>query len=363
MFIFQDSFNDLMIAAAIVLFALVAKFALPKAQAKSIRSREATILMAIFAIIYVGGFYTLGAIANSFSINVHKFGLETILNSIIPVAATIVASEFIRCRLLPAELNVHIKGRNYNLSTLFVLIIMVLIDALFYIRAYDLTSYDQFIVAVGFVLFASVANTMLFNYVANRYGMAGNTVFRLITILYGYLLPIVPDIYVYLRSFLRIVYPAIMYLILSHALEPRGEYAVASSSRRRTAIIVSSIILLLTGFTMLVSCKFKYGMLVIATDSMTGTLNRGTAVVYEQYDDQQISKDQIILFERADVVVVHRVVKIEQTSEGLHYITKGDANEKNDEGYVTESDLVGVMQFSVENLGWPTLWVRSLFRA
>ena len=42
------------------------------------------------------------------------------------------------------------------------------------------------------------------------------------------------------------------------------------------------------------------------------------------------------------------------------YITKGDANEGNDSGYRTDSDIVGVVRLKVVYIGYPSLWLRQI---
>ena len=43
---------------------------------------------------------------------------------------------------------------------------------------------------------------------------------------------------------------------------------------------------------------------------MTGELNKGDAVLYEAYDGQHIYEGQVIVFNKDDSRIVHRVVKI-----------------------------------------------------
>ena len=358
----QDFLSDYLIAGIMVAFAVVSRVAVRKVEVKSPRSKDATLLMVILAGLYIGGFYLLGVLANSLSNNVYHLNFYTLQNYLLPYSAIIISSEFIRHHFIAAELNIRRKGKTYNLSTPIMFICMVLVDVLVYIRTYNLSNYDDFRMAICLVLFSSVSLNLLYNYTARRYGMAGNTAYRLITTLYCYVFPVVPDLYIYLRAFLRLVFPVIVYLVLDRALAPR-EYAVAVSSKRRSMIIGGLVASFMVAFTMLVSCKFKYGALVIATDSMTGTLDRGTAVVYESYDNQEIQQGQIILFSKDGVIIVHRVVKVEETANGPHYITKGDANPNNDADYVTNDDIMGLAQFGVAYVGWPTLWVRSLFNA
>ncbi len=38
---------------------------------------------------------------------------------------------------------------------------------------------------------------------------------------------------------------------------------------------------------MVVSCRFRYGTLVIGTGSMTGTINKGDIIIYERYEKRR----------------------------------------------------------------------------
>ena len=46
----------------------------------------------------------------------------------------------------------------------------------------------------------------------------------------------------------------------------------------------------------------------------------------------------------------------------LYFYTKGDANEHLDAGYITDSDIKGVVVLNLPYFGYPTLWLRDLFR-
>ena len=59
------------------------------------------------------------------------------------------------------------------------------------------------------------------------------------------------------------------------------------------------------------------------------------------------------------VVATHRVVRID--SEGRRFYTKGDANEELDTGFITSGNIVGLVNNKIPYIGYPTLWMRSLF--
>ena len=120
-------------------------------------------------------------------------------------------------------------------------------------------------------------------------------------------------------------------------------------------------IVIAIGIVLLVSCKFRYGIIVIASGSMTGTINKGDAVVYEQYTTQQIEEGTVIIFKDGEKKVIHRVIDIQQLNGKTIYYTKGDANQQNDDGYRNKNDIIAIVKFKVMYIGWPTIFVNDLF--
>ena len=94
---------------------------------------------------------------------------------------------------------------------------------------------------------------------------------------------------------------------------------------------------------------------------MTGTLNVGDTIIYEKYEGEVIDEGQIIVFKDGSVAVIHRVVDIERINGVTRYYTKGDANDGLDLGYRTANDIIGTTKLKISLIGYPTLWLRSLF--
>ena len=117
----------------------------------------------------------------------------------------------------------------------------------------------------------------------------------------------------------------------------------------------------MTSLIMLISCKFQYGAVVVATESMTGEINRGDAIIYEEYDDEIINEGDVLVFNKGNIKVVHRVIKIENVNNEVRYYTKGDANESPDAGYITKSNIIGKVELKVSYVGYPTVWLRNIF--
>ena len=116
-------------------------------------------------------------------------------------------------------------------------------------------------------------------------------------------------------------------------------------------------------FAMLISCQFEYGILVIGSGSMTGTINKGDAIFYESYDKQEDSIEigQVIVFNQDNRKIVHRVIDIKRVNDEVRYTTKGDANQEEDDGYITDEDVFGVCKSRILYIGYPSIWIRDIF--
>ena len=125
-----------------------------------------------------------------------------------------------------------------------------------------------------------------------------------------------------------------------------------------TCILITAMVSVMA----VVSCQFRICAVVIATESMTGELNRGDVAVYERYDGQEIKLNQVLVFDKDGTLTVHRVVKIELINGQYRYTTKGDFNDSVDSGFITVKDIQGIVQFKIAYFGYPTLWLRDIFK-
>lgn len=347
-------------AIMLVAFAILIKLSLTKKKDISVYKKQVKWLMVVFALIYLGVFYLLGMAKYGFSKAAVIFSFDSIVKNIIPLALIIISSEIIRFVFLSQEMKIRLFKREFDLSKTITFISMVLIDLIIYIGVYDITRYNDFLTVTGFILFASVSCNLFYNYAVSRYGISGIVLYRLITVLYMYFIPVIPNVYVYFRAFLRMLYPYVLYLVLERMFS-NDDFTVSYVERRNNVVGITVLVVIMALLTMLISCQFKYGILVIGSGSMTGSINKGDAVVFESYDNQKIKKGDVIVFERNGINLVHRVVQIKSYGEEIRYFTKGDANQNMDSGYITKDDIVGITKFRIMYIGHPTLWVRELF--
>ena len=223
----------------------------------------------------------------------------------------------------------------------------------------SISTFTSFINTVGLAVFPAMSANLLYCYIAKRFGALPNILYRIVFTLYPYILPAVPAIDESLLSVIRIILPIFVYLFIASLFEEKRRYALGKKTRFAFVIPTVAIILMIS-VVMLISCQFRYGAIIVGSDSMTGELNKGDAVIYEQYDGDVITEGEVILFDKDGTTVIHRVVKVERINGVVRYYTKGDANEDIDAGYITSSDIVGTTVARVMFVGYPTLWLRSL---
>ena len=144
--------------------------------------------------------------------------------------------------------------------------------------------------------------------------------------------------------------------------EKKRKYAARRNKRSKLGFAGAALALILSAsLVMLISCQFRYKLIIIATGSMTGELNKGDAIIYEEYGGENIEVGEIIVFEKDDNATVHRVIDVEHINGETRYYTKGDANDSADVGYVVKSNILGTVNFKVAYVGYPTLLLHELF--
>lgn len=321
--------------------------------------KYATLLMVIFAIFYIAIFYLLG-LYFGFTRAKILLSISTILRIILPLSIIIISSEVLRRVFLSQKLQIKIKSLKLDISPILTFIAMIIIDILVYAEVYNLAKLDDFLTVLGFVFFASLSCNLLYNYITNRHGVKGIMIYRLVTVLFLYIIPITPNVYIFFRSFLRMLYPYIIYVIFEKLFR-KEKITTAKTEQRREFIGNTVFITLAALLVMLISCQFKYGIIVVGSESMTGALNKGDAVIFEKYKNQPIENGQVIIFKYNDIQTIHRVVEIQKVNGEIRYYTKGDANARNDNEYRTDKDIYALVNLRVKYIGYPTLWVRELF--
>lgn len=310
-------------------------------------------VMSIIAIFQIVVFYIAG-LFDGFSNNIIKLSFNNIIILIIPTIVALVIIELIRY-LLSSQFN---KDKKFEVLCI---IMLVLMDVNLFGSSYNFSSLSDTLEFMGLVLFPSVASNIVYNRLTLSYGYKPIVIYRVIVILSYYLIPIVPNTYVFFRSIFKIAYPILFYLLITYMYD-RLTFENLRRKNNKSNIAIAVTLIFVTLLAGLVSCKFRWGILSIGSNSMGGTFNSGDAVIFERYDDQKIEIGNIIIYEKNNRSVVHRVIEIGVFNGNYVYVTKGDKNELADSGYVYQDDVEGIVKASIKYIGYPSIWIRNLFK-
>lgn len=340
------------IAAALVLLpASVLLFWLcPKRGIPSYNRRMVLLLMTVIAALFVLLHYLTG-ISYGFSYTEYPFSFKNVITIILPIVLIVVTTELMR--------GVVLAGECMPATILFYLA-SVVADVMIFSGIVGVLSFNKFMDLVAQTFLPAILANVMYNYMSRRYGALPNVVYRLIITLYPYIIPIIPltpDSFV---ALIKLILPIGVYLFIDLLYEKKKKYA-RTRGRVLSGVLTAVVVILLVGLIMLVSCQFTFGLIVIGSESMSGEINKGDAVLYERYDDQTIEVGQVLVFNKGKTLVIHRVIDIKKINGEVRYFTKGDANDTPDGGYITDKDIVGLTNLKIPLVGYPTIWIRNIF--
>ena len=185
--------------------------------------------------------------------------------------------------------------------------------------------------------------------------------YRILTEVYVFIIPIIPDLGPYVNSVLLIVLPTVLSVVVFSYKNKEQDKPKNKRKRNIIFTIVVFILLLLVGLN---SGFFKYQSLVIGSNSMKNYLSKGDVVILKKLDSKErkkLKEGDVIVFKYEKKLIAHRINKIVKRDERDFYITKGDNNEKVDEGAVDGKNVLGIVRLKIKSIGLPSIWLNELF--
>lgn len=100
-----------------------------------------------------------------------------------------------------------------------------------------------------------------------------------------------------------------------------------------------------------------YATLIVATGSMSGTIEEGDMIIVKKADEFKIGDIITFMPENASIPTTHRIIRI---VDGKYY-TKGDANNAEDTRPIDKSRIVGKVVGTVPHVGLFFKWLKEDF--
>ena len=276
--------------------------------------------------------------------------LINIKNILIPIILYSILREIIRFNMLS-------KAEGSKLCTVVVVLVFILLDVsnTFYSTLFN-SQYDVLrFVALTFL--PAISKNISYSYITKKTGYKPVILYDLVFSLFLYVLPIVPNVNEYVISIIYLVLP-ILFAYRIHRYFNRRNLDKRTSSyykvKYRNVLVPSLIVLFLV---YLFSGYFRYYAIVIASGSMEPIIHKGDLVIVDKkysYDDIDIG--EVIAYEKDNTIIVHRIIKKVNYGGSYIYYTKGDANNKMDDLMIKEDMIIGIIDYNVPYVGYPTIW-------
>lgn len=346
-------FSRYSICVFIFLLGVIAYFLLGFEKNKSRYNKDIILSLIIYITIYYISTYLFGLFIG-FSKNVYNFDFISIVNNIVPVIILIFVSEILRYII-----NSKIKD-SYLLLGLS-LIVFSMIDITFTLNATNFGDFYTVLKVIGLFVLPSLGKNFLFTYLSVKVGFKPNMVYRYLMDIPKYILPIIPNFGAYVESIIYIAFPILVFVIIYNNLKKvdrKVNRIIKSKKSKRTIITYYIIIPLLIITVALTSGYFKYQAIVVATGSMSPNINKGDVVVVKKLSDNEIRNlkiGDILVFNRENKIVVHRIYKIYSSGDEIFFKTKGDNNNAPDSYLIEIHEILGIVKLKVRYIGYPTV--------
>lgn len=305
-----------------------------------------TCLLFYFVFIYVAGLFT------GFAKTIYTFNFNNFIYNIIPTIIYIILMECIRTIYIN-------KSNNNKIIIILSCIIFILYDSFSKYYLYDFKVSDELYEYIGLIVLTSIARNIFLTILCSKSNVINCVIYRIITEIYIFLVPIVPNFGPYINSVLEIALPLIIGLILIRP--PIRILASPKKSKysRTLSVVITAILLLIV---LLNSGFIKYQMFVIGSNSMNTYIYRGDVIIARRTNNKEIKnikKGEILVFRYNNKIISHRVYKIIKRNSKLYFKTKGDNNDQVDDNIVKEKDIIGTVSFRIKYIGLPSIWLRE----
>jgi len=251
-FVTNFTVRSVFLALFTLLAALAVFLLIKKRSILELPRRQVAVVMAAVAIISLMAYFLTGLRFGFYRVPVSP---SFLWQYILPLGLTVISAEIAR--------SIFAAQKDRLVSALCWLS-MVLLDVLMLTEGRVTSDYEHFVDGLGLVWLPALSANVLYHYLSGRYGALPNIAYRLIILLYPYVVPFAPQMSDALLAFARIFLPMGI-LLLIHTLYTPKVFVETMRKRRIQSALTAVFTIAALLFVMLISGQFRYKALVVAT--------------------------------------------------------------------------------------------------
>lgn len=310
----------------------------------------------IFLLMYYFITYFLG-LFSGFVKSSYSLSFINIIKNTFPVIALILISELMRYVLF--------NKTKKNLPCLIIgCLLFVMVDVNTMVHIYDVKTALGITKMICLVVFPSITKNIFLTYLTMKVGYKNGIIYRLITEISTYLLPIFPDFGEYINVLLKTVLPIAIMARLNNMFNYYSVRKIKDSRyNSRKLVLYSVITFALLTIVLLTSGLFTYQALTIGSGSMSPAIEKGDVIILKGMKNEEarkIKKGDVLVYNHDNKIIVHRVIKKSNNGETISFKTKGDYNNAKDSWTVKQEDVIGIVKFRIRWVGMPTVALNEL---
>lgn len=309
-------------------------------------------IIAVLAYIII---YMISGLFVTFGKNPYNTSFTGLIHNLWIFGVTLIVKEYIRYKLID---NVYDKDKTK--IAIFISIVYILIEIEFNrfigktVTPFMITKYCMQTVL------PMIAKNIVFSYTARYCGCIPAMIYQIVTNLYYWVSPIIPNAPWVMTAIIDTTIPIILFLYIRYVKNKldifKSRENIINSDPRNIIPLVIAIILAIW-FAIGI---FPIKPVAIASGSMEKELFVGDVAIIQKCNANDVNVGDIIEYQMEGYTVIHRVIEKKQTKGEYYFITKGDNNGSPDKEEVREEQLIGKVIFKIKYLGYPAIWLHII---
>lgn len=299
--------------------------------------------------------YMLSGLVVTFGKNPYNTTIKGLLYNLWIFGTVLVAKEYVRYKIIN-----NVYDREKLKIAVLISIVYVVIDIEFNRFLGSPISLITIIKYVAQILLPNIAKNVVFSYTSIYSGCIPAIIYQIVTNLYFWISPILPNSPWIMTAIIDTTVPAILFLYIRYVKNKldifRNKENIINSDPRS---IIPVVILIILAIWFAIGI-FPIKPVSVATGSMEDELHVGDIAIIKKCNSNDVNVGDIIEYQMEGYTIIHRIIEKKQKKGEFYFITKGDNNNTPDKDEVRESQLIGKVIFKIRYLGYPAIWLNII---